>query len=636
MINIAYNLQVVIQRTFHQYDDFLRKNIRKFPYNKNVSKVKSISSDSGDTPTSLVIAPEMDKKLFQCFYCDFKHALVAKIQTHCTESHPGEFMRFKQVDNAEDEFKNFSEDEDEDGGYKVKASDDGDKKGTFICQHCELVKWTEKDMEKHLLDIHNDTQPSYTFVSSDLFNESTIESEGVANEEIVPVDDDDEYFPTKKLSLLNQRQNNSYITPSGIKMTNVANTKFSHMSSSDLLKSKASLYQCSLCAYKSNKMTVMRHHVMSHLRYHPYVCPYCNVAKSVKSFPVKKHVLAKHPGMEVKALHCVDKDIEKKISDSYFKIKLSSMGNRNKSLIPIKPKPSDHFSNRSFDKMLAGTDEDENDDFMGERGMNDEEEVRHEEEEEEEEDNLVINIAESLQNTPKEKEKVNEVLEEMYKCKFCDFRSQIRSNMKHHLMKELNYKPYKCLHCSYRQTTRSSISKHHQIKHQQEGEAAVAEEKNDEKEALVLQMLGECCISKPKPAPSNTTLPKQPIQITSSSLLPMKDSKLFKCPECPYTNSTLKLVRGHMVKHGPYRLKCAYCSYKAHYPSRIRKHNRRQHHGLPPKCLKVIENDDVETKNKLPLIVKDVVPSEIKDTTRAIAPSQYSTIFSFLNSNKTS
>ncbi|ESO09862.1 hypothetical protein HELRODRAFT_132748, partial [Helobdella robusta] len=55
------------------------------------------------------------------------------------------------------------------------------------------------------------------------------------------------------------------------------------------------LYKCNLCEYSSDKVTVIRHHVMSHLLYHPYQCPYCDSAKSVKSSPITKHVNLKHP-----------------------------------------------------------------------------------------------------------------------------------------------------------------------------------------------------------------------------------------------------------------------------------------------------------------------------------------------------
>jgi hypothetical protein len=63
--------------------------------------------------------------------------------------------------------------------------------------------------------------------------------------------------------------------------------------------------------------------------------------------------------------------------------------------------------------------------------------------------------------------------------------------------------------------------------------------------------------------------------------------KLHRCPHCEYTNTSLKLVRGHMVKHGPYRIQCGYCDYKGHYPSRIRKHTKRHHPRVPFRCKKL-------------------------------------------------
>ena len=58
------------------------------------------------------------------------------------------------------------------------------------------------------------------------------------------------------------------------------------------------VYKCQLCPFHAVKLTVMRHHVMSHLRYHPYRCPYCPDGHSVKSSPVLKHVRIRHPEEE--------------------------------------------------------------------------------------------------------------------------------------------------------------------------------------------------------------------------------------------------------------------------------------------------------------------------------------------------
>lgn len=64
---------------------------------------------------------------------------------------------------------------------------------------------------------------------------------------------------------------------------------------------------------------------------------------------------------------------------------------------------------------------------------------------------------------------------------------------------------------------------------------------------------------------------------------------LHKCSTCPYTSSSLKLVRGHMEMHKEHRVKCDYCNFQALYPSRVRKHWHRCHekNGLPFKMVDI-------------------------------------------------
>lgn len=73
----------------------------------------------------------------------------------------------------------------------------------------------------------------------------------------------------------------------------------------------AVIYRCRLCQYRSDKVTVVRHHVMSHLLYHPYKCPYCDAARSVKSSPINKHVRLRHPGMEPNFICQRDEELER-------------------------------------------------------------------------------------------------------------------------------------------------------------------------------------------------------------------------------------------------------------------------------------------------------------------------------------
>ena len=71
------------------------------------------------------------------------------------------------------------------------------------------------------------------------------------------------------------------------------------------------MYRCRMCQYHTDKVTVMRHHVMSHLLYHPYRCPYCDAARSVKSSPINKHVRLRHPGQEPNFICERDEDMER-------------------------------------------------------------------------------------------------------------------------------------------------------------------------------------------------------------------------------------------------------------------------------------------------------------------------------------
>jgi len=102
-------------------------------------------------------------------------------------------------------------------------------------------------------------------------------------------------------------------------------------------------------------------------------------------------------------------------------------------------------------------------------------------------------------------------------------------------------------------------------------------------------------IAKTKPM----STPK-PVSLSGTSL------RLHRCTQCTYTTSNLKLLRGHLVKHGPYRLQCAYCEYRGHYPSRIYKHIRRHHRGCAFRVVKV--SDDSPQLAPLPQLPPPPLP----------------------------
>ena len=169
-----------------------------------------------------------------------------------------------------------------------------------------------------------------------------------------------------------------------------------------------SLYKCQLCPYSCYKVTVMRHHVMSHLRYHPYMCPYCNVLRSVKSFPVKKHIRLKHPGKEERFLFVQNKVLENKVEKSFYHVPANSTpasGSRD----------GRHVQNSCRND---GSDSDEQPPRL-------EREVEP------------VKLTIGLSSTQIGQHKV------LYRCMMCGLKTHIRMDMRHHLMREIQYKPFK-------------------------------------------------------------------------------------------------------------------------------------------------------------------------------------------------
>lgn len=188
----------------------------------------------------------------------------------------------------------------------------------------------------------------------------------------------------------------------------------------------------------------------------------------------------------------------------------------------------------------------------------------------------------------------------------------------------------RCAYCPYTEPCRWSMRKHFRTRHAGI-EVALTDLRDPEKDRRVEQLVEECAIplkdvsenellavswkqrsTSPKSNVVNRLTTFAAIRTSSSSVSKMTSSadtspmssarpvtssgtslRLHRCTQCSYTTSNLKLLRGHLVKHGPYRLQCAYCDYRGHYPSRIYKHIRRHHRGCAFRVVKVNEvNDD--------------------------------------------
>ena len=90
----------------------------------------------------------------------------------------------------------------------------------------------------------------------------------------------------------------------------------------------------------------------------------------------------------------------------------------------------------------------------------------------------------------------------LYRCKFCRLKTYVRTDMRHHLMREIGYKPYQCGHCyaaaggnggGYSEPSRSAMGKHFRLRHA--GMTTDVHDLSDPvRDAEVVHLLDECAV----------------------------------------------------------------------------------------------------------------------------------------------
>jgi len=230
----------------------------------------------------------------------------------------------------------------------------------------------------------------------------------------------------------------------------------------------------------------------------------------------------------------------------------------------------------------------------------------------------------------------------LYRCKFCRLKTYVRTDMRHHLMREIGYKPYRCGHCyaaagrqgsGYSEPSRSAMGKHFRLRHA--GMTIDVHDLSDPvRDAEIVQLLDDCAVDEEQDelnsanatpvsggcikrsslrsvAPSKqprlskdgeTATPSAPAPSTGASKSretlakgaeyskqqqmqkkgKIKSMRLRRCPHCTYSSPSTKALAQHVaVRHRPHRLRCGYCDHMSHYPSWLRKHSRKSHPDLP-------------------------------------------------------
>lgn len=424
--------EVRIQRTFQEYEQFLRNNVCKVEMSGNSTALQQsgplspsafVSGDqlvAYQRSTTLVArlpcdlcsfvtdsemslsAHRRSHRLYQCMHCRFRHTLVAKVQSHCLSMHPTQPVQYKQWTPSSLSSPKSSHND------LVSIKDDvSDCLKFYPCDFCPSHFNTQSALDSHLTSVHDQVYNCH-LCGQKLLSQKDLEvhTHEVHPGEPVLVDigpsenaneQDGNRLPAKR-SLAGSKNDDDDTDQESAKRQKLDTTSASDIS--------LSLYKCRLCPYSCHKVTVMRHHVMSHLRYHPYMCPYCNVLRSVKSFPVKKHIRLKHPGKEERFLFVQNKVLENKVEKSFYHV-------------PANPAPGS--GSRDGGYVQRGCDDDDSD----EQPPQLEREVEP------------VKLTIGLSSAQIGQHKV------LYRCMMCGLKTHIRMDMRHHLMREIQYKPFK-------------------------------------------------------------------------------------------------------------------------------------------------------------------------------------------------
>jgi len=130
--------------------------------------------------------------------------------------------------------------------------------------------------------------------------------------------------------------------------------------------------------------------------------------RSVKSFPVKKHIRLKHPGKEERFLFVQNKVLESKVEKSFYHV-------------PGKSTPVNGSRDVGYIRSRCDNDGSDSDDQPPQL----EREVEP------------VKLTIGLSPTQIGQHKV------LYRCMMCGLKTHIRMDMRHHLMREIQYKPFK-------------------------------------------------------------------------------------------------------------------------------------------------------------------------------------------------
>jgi len=406
------------------------------------------------TSESLLVAHRRSRQQYRCVYCtDFLHSSVVHLRHHCFTRHPGKPISYKHTIIPCSEVKKSSP-APHNNSNKVTTTSGQGKNTEIAAQHQKETKPTtitstsskkvisspslgknthivsqpqkaKSPIQKTDTVIKTPTANTYTERKSEPinlepddfgyensysnqvegmdFDESEISSESDNSA------DEDWDEPVSKKKKKSKMAKKLYVP-----VAKVSKETPKDDSIPSAAGQQAGDIVCDLCnSYSTPNCTVIRHHVMSHLQYYPYFCPYCVVFRSVRSFPIIKHIRKKHEGKPERFECSLDQNMEKKVRKSYHRIKSNQKHHVTPVLDEIQdtpPLPHQLPPPAPVDtKVVSKPESDECDEV-------------------------------AIAAVPIGASKTRRIL---YKCKFCGLKTHLRGDFRHHIMRELQYKPFK-------------------------------------------------------------------------------------------------------------------------------------------------------------------------------------------------
>ena len=381
---------------------------------------------------------------------------------------------------------------------------------------------------------------------------------------------------------------------------------------------------CNHCSYATLTSTLMRHHVMSHINYRPFRCSYCSF-NGVRSYQVKKHMQSMHAKLPTVVKYITDPDIESTLTN-HFKMKIRK-GTLNDS--HIRPYRLKHIPSQNAHKSKISARRATDDSNIPLKKPKIEREDPEEQEDPEQQ---------SQEEAPASQGEVRS--KEAYICVLCGFRRPTRSSILRHIMWELDYRPWSCPHCSYKDVTLFGV-KRHSFQHHPKKPFKMSLNQNPEKMLKIQSLVEQSKVQagQEKALPSATVVKQEHMEgsgsecygysdsnqpgpsqnvydagvmmaiptdstvITSADQLAAQENQhtphyVYRCKDCTFQSPDKNCFKKHILRHGPKRFQCGYCSYCTVFKAELHKHLDRLHKKKPYKIISLADNEVITKKIK--------------------------------------